>query len=1203
MEFIPPPPKEVIDIADDSDNEGLPVAKQALSGASGTENALSDIESDDEDDENEVEQKPLIAPSTDITGDFEDALQDGFDFDGVFAFSQRYGIGVAPNPCLNIDGLGTVGIPLSERDARAIISASMPVCGTNNDTKTSGIWEVPSEKVHFENPAWDAWIQKTTGVAASTALAAYTAVKPSFTLKKLVIHEQSPHTTRFKEPISEDESDPKIGDFIVILPGRFEGAQLQLRHAGQLKLLNFAHQSGLSTSVVAAYSGVEHTLAGVSSGFRLSLVYDIVQPITHVGLRPTLPEMQGATQKLHNVLLSWRQGAIEEAPDLLACLLQHKYSKTQNFSAKSLTGSDALLIAHLRPLARELKFRIYLAHIQVTVTTPSEAEDDGYDGYGCGYGRRRFGGYGGWGRRSRYGCYDEYSDEDMDIDEDEFVDNDDEREEHLAVTQVVDLRGMPISVGLNLQTDELINGTFTDQGPDHASFERDDRTTATRTQIYRRTVLLIWPKDGDIDSGVSVGDIYDYACSALRSSLTVSPTEREKKLVNRLLQCCQTHRLEPKLKIAVQVLRESADRWNDVQILLRTLKACGVDKNADLMGPEGFVSAYQAFGWDPLKDFYGQVMANDESNARRHALLARLTQMGVDEEDAEVSRWCKDQADLVLRSLSKIDAAQIPWLADLGLSRGGEFLRDVIFPQLHAQKLDKTFWIPFIRRIQLSMNAIPTTSSEIVEGLIVQCVAETVRNLPAFPTKPVQPYYAYRGNQQEKSSDAILEIIKLCVDTRNETLCAVIFTKMRDAVRSGAYTPSFPPWLYYAELSPALIQYMQGKTAPDVIFQPFFVDVIDSMISAARQSPNGTAITPCSLTEAHKSVVMNAARKAGGIVILKQRLTADSLKGHDSGTLQALARTIAKEFPRQQMQDIGAQQAYSDLIIAVVRLAIDTFDVSSLVKTAPYQSRPYYSSYGSKSPADQMMDMVKFCFEVGAKSQCQRLLLRFIPPPKGSTVTQHISKVLAPFLPVLRQYLASKKLDFQTEPYRVFAAAVVKAYAEKVMEQKPAEIVPVASLQRIGCQGCAECRELKAFFLSNKINISFSRVQAIRTHLERQLETTRKWGVIWTTIRSGSPHTLQVTKPASMTALGLWTANSETGKALLQGLGDAATQVRILGLAYPTVYARIWGQNPPSVPAAGTTLMPLANANQILNAQKRAAIDLTVQVAKKPRTS
>lgn len=101
---------------------------------------------------------------------------------------------------------------------------------------------------------------------------------------------------------------------------------------------------------------------------------------------------------------------------------------------------------------------------------------------------------------------------------------------------------------------------------------------------------------------MTVGDVYDYACNALRSSLTVTPTDREKKLVDQLLACCQTRRQEAKLQQVVQVLRESADRWNDVQILLRALKACSVDKNTELMGLEGFVSAYQAFGWDALKE-------------------------------------------------------------------------------------------------------------------------------------------------------------------------------------------------------------------------------------------------------------------------------------------------------------------------------------------------------------------------------------------------------------------------------------------------------------------------------------------------------------------------------------------------------------------------------------------------------------------------
>ncbi|KAJ7666689.1 hypothetical protein DFH06DRAFT_1184497 [Mycena polygramma] len=1188
MEFIPPPPPTIIDVPDDSDDElgGVHVTKTALPVASNPASAFTDFDlEDEEDDEKEVEHKPLIAPSTDIKGDFVDALQDGFEFDGVFAWSQRYAIGDAPNPCLNVDGLGTVGIPLSERDARAIISASDPVYGTKGDA--SGIWTMPSEKIHFENPAWDAWVQKATGVAASTALTAYTTVKPSFALKKLMLHETSSDTTRYKEPINDDESNPKIGDFIVVLPGHFQGAQLQLRHAGQAKSLNFAHQSGLSTSVVAAYSGVEHTLAGVSSGYRLSLIYDIVQPITQVGYRPTLPEMQGATQKLHNIMLSWKQNTTGEAPQLLACLLQHKYSKTPNFSAKSLTGADALLISHLHPLARELKFRIHLAHVTLTVSTPCEADDPGeYGGYG-GYGRRGYGG--GWGRGRYYDDYDD--DEDEDIDEEEFVDREEDREEHMSV-QIVDLRGLPVDARFALNAGDLLNGSITDDDPDTEDFERDDRTSATRIQIYNRTVLLIWPRDSAIDSSVSVGDVYDYACNALRSSLTVAPTGREKKLIDQLLQRCQTHRQEAKLQQVVQVLRESADRWNDVQILLRTLKACGVDKNSNLMGPEGFVSAYQAFGFDALKNFYEETMKNDISNTRRHTLLARLTQMGVEEEDAEVSSWCKNQAEVVLRSLSNIDAAQIPWLADLGLSRGGEFLRDVIFPQLHAQKLDKTFWIPFLRQIQLSMKNIPTTSPEVVKELIVQCVAETVRNLPAFPTKAA-PYY-YGGQQQEKDSGAILEVIKLCVDTKNEALCADIFKKMHDAARLGAYPQAFPPWIYHVELFTPLIQCMQSAPAHVVLdstFRPFFLNLIDAMVSGARTTPDGKTITPCPLADGHKDTIMSAARKAGGITVLKERLTAMTLKGHDSGTVQTLARRIMKEFPRTQMHDNMAKQAYNDLIITLVRIAIDTFNVSPTA-TAGY---PYYYS---NAPSDRMIDMVKFCFEVGTQNQCQRILLRLVPPPSGTTVAQHISKTLAPFLPVLGKYLVSRQLDFQTDPFKMFAAAVVKSFADNVMSQKPSEVVPVAQLQRIGCQACAECLALKAFFLSDKPSIAFARVQTIRTHLERQLASTRGLGVTWQTIKGRSPHTLSVTKPASMTALGLWAGNSQAGKTLLQALGDVATQSRILGAAYPAVHARIHGVPTPAVP------MPLANANQLLNAQKRTAdAHSAATAAKKPRMS
>jgi hypothetical protein len=265
----------------------------------------------------------------------------------------------------------------------------------------------------------------------------------------------------FTRPISEDDADTKIGDLIALLPSLFQGGQLQLHHAGESKSLNLAHQSGLSTSIVAAYSGVEHTLSGVTSGYRLSLEYDIVQSMAHAEQRPMLPEMQGATQKMHHVLLSWKQADESgEAPEFLACLLQHKYAAMQGFRARSLVGADALLVSHLYPLARALGFRIYLAHVSLSVSTRAHAAD-------YGYGRRGY--RSGWG-------YDD-SDDDEEIDEGEFEDDDD-REEFLRITRVVDLRGMPVDVGIDLEVEDLFNGSLTDENPDDEEFERYERTVS-----------------------------------------------------------------------------------------------------------------------------------------------------------------------------------------------------------------------------------------------------------------------------------------------------------------------------------------------------------------------------------------------------------------------------------------------------------------------------------------------------------------------------------------------------------------------------------------------------------------------------------------------------------------------------------------------------------------------------------------------------
>lgn len=75
-----------------------------------------------------------------------------FAFKGAFSFNKTYT--TAPNPVLSIDGLGTLGLPLSTRDAAAIkaFSEQAPVGKADKtivDKSVRDTWEIDASKVAF----------------------------------------------------------------------------------------------------------------------------------------------------------------------------------------------------------------------------------------------------------------------------------------------------------------------------------------------------------------------------------------------------------------------------------------------------------------------------------------------------------------------------------------------------------------------------------------------------------------------------------------------------------------------------------------------------------------------------------------------------------------------------------------------------------------------------------------------------------------------------------------------------------------------------------------------------------------------------------------------------------------------------------------------------------------------------------------------
>lgn len=113
--------------------------------------------------------------------------------------------------------------------------------------------------------------------------------------------------------------------------------------------------------------------------------------------------------------------------------------------------------------------------------------------------------------------------------------------------------------------------------------------------------MLLWPRDGDLK--VTVGDVHQYACDILQLSQSASPEGKERTLVDHLIHCCANQaKTDKELKRAILILRKTAHRWSDAPLLISAVNACKADMRIDIMGVEGFVWAYWAFGFGVTKE-------------------------------------------------------------------------------------------------------------------------------------------------------------------------------------------------------------------------------------------------------------------------------------------------------------------------------------------------------------------------------------------------------------------------------------------------------------------------------------------------------------------------------------------------------------------------------------------------------------------------
>ncbi|KIM21997.1 hypothetical protein M408DRAFT_12274 [Serendipita vermifera MAFF 305830] len=179
-----------------------------------------------------------------------------------------------------------------------------------------------------------------------------------------------------------------------------------------------------------------------------------------------------------------------------------------------------------------------------------------------------------------------------------------------------------------------------------------------------------------------------------------------------------------------------------------------------------------------------------------------------------------------------------------------------------------------------------------------------------------------------------------------------------------------------------------------------------------------------------------------------------------------------------------------------------------------------------------------------APNPLEILLKRILGSAKN---IRYIKETLAPLTLMCIRDAQALGIQWPWQPLSDFATTTIYRLA-KQMGPRPTSPLTPAELATFGC-GCAQCAEVRQFIVAgNRRMLSIRAAEKVRKHISREIEYKgRDWGFVCTTIRQGSPHTLQITKPEIFGALKTWQENRAFALNFIAKLGPIDALERILG--------------------------------------------------------
>jgi len=238
-------------------------------------------------------------------------------------------------PGLVVEGIGETAFPINSIQAKTLIQAAHKAPfgkgkATIYDDNVRSAWEIDASKLSFNNPQWPKFIDKAIGkIKTDLGLEDYTVTASAY---KMLIYQQGDFFLPHKDT---EKEKGMFGTMIVGLPSNYTGGELLIQFEGVTEVADFAQNPNpYRINYAAFYADCDHEVKPLTSGYRVCLVYNLVQE--KASKKISLQSLQSHVTTLSKTLTK-HQSKQDAQPCIV--LLGHQYTP-ENFSYESLKLND-----------------------------------------------------------------------------------------------------------------------------------------------------------------------------------------------------------------------------------------------------------------------------------------------------------------------------------------------------------------------------------------------------------------------------------------------------------------------------------------------------------------------------------------------------------------------------------------------------------------------------------------------------------------------------------------------------------------------------------------------------------------------------------------------------------------------------------------------------------------------------------------------